>query len=159
MNLPDSETCAADIVNSIFDGLFEWFSQANHGTHSSIEEEKTSLSIIKERTMGLLDYLKTSGIPLIREIAFKSKDGRDHALSHVQCYKQHVFNLCGYHMLYNILSSIQILRAQDLNFPKILHSGPLFWKFHTEVSKWLLQYAKEKKLFSNKFPWDYVSLR
>lgn len=160
----EAEHNAMSIIDGLIDDMFQWGEiRFNPGAMSSHEEVKAEdcqndLKFSSEG-IGLLNYFDKTRHRIWHSLEFSDARGEKMMLHHIEVLQQVVFNLCGYHMLYNIVACLKILNAQDLAFPNLLLAKPLFWKFHRDCGNFLLRYATEKQLLTKSFPWNYISLK
>lgn len=155
MQSESSEKVGLEIFNEILSDVFDWYHHAPLLKKPAIVEET------KSATMKLTfePLFKAHQVDIIRTIKFRDKKQQEQPLHHLRVIHQWAGNLCGYHMLYNILSTVKMLKSQKTSIPNLLLSKPLFWKFHHETGNYLIKFARHTHQDMSRWPWDPNSLK
>jgi len=107
----------AQICNELFSDILTNILSTYEKEHQSSKAiPKPLSSIVPTKPIFLSDFAKAHNLSVLRTLDFYEKSPtKPFQLHHLEVHKQFVFNLCGYHTLYNLIQLCKLIKSQDLS--------------------------------------------
>jgi len=147
---------------SIIDDILENIFQTNELIKNVLNGSLYGINKLEspKEPVFLSDFIRKHNAPSMRTLNFTQKGTNLlYSLNHLQVHKQFIYNLCGYHTLFNLIQVARLLKSQNLDEPFELFNPASFWKFHFTCSDYLDKYAAMKDLPRDKYPWTQYHIR
>jgi len=108
-----------EIFNEILSNILSTFEKGEKASKDS----KNSLILNPQKPLTthskpifLSDFAKAHNLSVLRTLDFyEISPTKSFQLHHMEVHKQFVFNLCGYHTLYNLIQILKLIKSQDLS--------------------------------------------
>ena len=126
MNMSSIETQKHKIPSEILSDIIENILLTYENCAKRAKEESSKVSPSREvhittkdpnttKPIFLSDFAQQYDLSILRSLEF-SQDShhKSYQLKHMQVHKQFVYNLCGYHALYNLIELCKLIKSQDL---------------------------------------------
>ena len=102
------------IFSEILENIFTTYETIEHQFQKNSKIPKSPLNM-QHKPIFLSDFAESYKLPILQTLHFTEKSPSSYQLRHLEVHKQHVFNLCGYHTLFNLIEICKLIKSQDLS--------------------------------------------